>query len=130
MVTGVAAFIQGLIALGYQPTSLPGKPDHVVIDYVVESGQFQGKKVKHGFIVPSDFPLTAPSGPHVSPHIHPINSNGQHPKGAVHESQAAPFQQALGGGWQYWSRPVPDWASSKKTVAAYMSHIWRLWDSQ
>jgi len=130
MVSGVDAFVQGLIALGYVPTSLPGKPEHVVIDYEVESGRFAGKKVKHGFIVPADFPLTAPSGPHVAPHIHPIKTDGQHPTGAVHQSQAAPFQDALGGEWQYWSRPAPDWPTTKKTVATYMSHIWRLWDSQ
>lgn len=128
--SGVDAFVQGLIGLGYAPMSLPGKPDHVVIDYEVGSGRFSGTKVKLGFIVPGDFPLTAPSGPHVSPHIHPIRSDGQHPTGAVHKDHAAPFQQALGHEWQYWSRPFPDWAASKKTVAAYMSHIWRLWDSQ
>jgi hypothetical protein len=48
----------------------------------------------------------------------------------VHATQAAPFQQALADAWQYWSRPFTDWANSKKTVATYMSHIWRLWDSQ
>lgn len=128
--SGVEAFVQGLIGLGYKPASLPGKPDHVVIDYEVESGRFRGTKVKHGFVVPADFPLTAPSGPHVSPHIHPLKSDGQHPTGAVHASQAAPFQEALGDAWQYWSRPFTDWANSKKTVASYMSHIWRLWDSQ
>jgi hypothetical protein len=130
MVSGVDAFMQGLIGLGYQPTSLPGRPDHVVIDYVVESGRFAGTKVKHGFIVPGDFPLTAPSGPHVSTYIHPIKPNGEHPTGAVHRDQAVPFQQALAGEWQYWSRPAQDWGNSKKTVASYMSHIWRLWDSQ
>ena len=41
-----------------------------------------------------------------------------------------PFQDALGGEWQYWSRPIQDWGAGKKTVAIYMSHIWRLWDSQ
>ena len=128
--TGPAAFALGLVDLGYHPEALPGKPDHLVIDYEVDSGKFAGTKVKHGFVVPGDFPLTPPSGPHVSPHIHPINTGGQHPTGAVHQSQAAPFQDALGGEWQYWSRPFTNWAGSKKTVAAYMSHIWRLWDSQ
>jgi hypothetical protein len=130
MLSGVDGFVQGLIGLGYKPAHLPGKPDHVVIDYVVESGSRVGTKVRHGFIVPGDFPLTVPSGPHVSPHIHPIKTDGQHPTGAVHRAQAAPFEQALDGEWQYWSRPFQDWGSSKKTVAAYMSHIWRLWDSQ
>ena len=129
-VTGPAAFCRGLVALGYQPEPVPGRPDHIVIDYEVQSGKFVGKKVRHGFIVPVDFPLTPPSGPHVSPHIHPISPGGQHPTGAVHLTHAAPFQQALGGEWQYWSRPFRDWASSKKTVAVYMSHIWQLWDSQ
>ncbi len=128
--TGAQAFASGLVGLGYSPEALPGKPDHLVIGYEVESGKLAGTKVRHGFIVPGDFPLTAPSGPYVSPHIHPINTGGQHPTGAVHQSQAAPFQDALGGEWQYWSRPFTDWAGSKKTVAAYMSHIWRLWDSQ
>lgn len=128
---GPEAFSAGLVALGYRPEPLPGKPDHIVIDYEVESGKFAGTRVRHGFIVPGDFPLTPPSGPHVSPHIHPINTNGgPHPTGSVHETHAAAFQEALGGQWQYWSRPFPDWAGSRKTVAVYMSHIWRLWDSQ
>jgi len=130
MESGVNAFIRGLVELGYQPAALRGKPDHVVFDYLVESGKFKGKQVKLGLIVPPDFPLTAPSGPHISPHIHPICPSGQHPSGGVHQDQAQPFQQALGGGWQYWSRPFADWGASKKTVANYMSHIWRLWNSQ
>jgi hypothetical protein len=127
---GVGAFIQGLVALGYQPGALSRMSDHIAIDYVVESGRFAGKRVQLGFIVPVDFPLSAPSGPHVSPHIHPIIAGGEHPTGGIHQSQAAPFQDALGGNWQYWSRPFPRWHTSKKTVAAYMAHIWRLWDSQ
>lgn len=127
---GVESFIRGLRELGYDPTTLAERPDHVVIDYIVESGKFMGRMVRHGIIVPVDFPLTAPSGPHVSPHIHPIMSGGQHPTGGVHQDQALPFQQSLGGEWQYWSRPFPDWATSPKTVPTYMSHIWRLWDSQ
>lgn len=130
MKTGVEAFIDGLLRLGYCPESLPDNSDHVVFDYVVEHGRFSGTRVKLGLIIPGDFPLTAPSGPHISPDIHPINTSGQHPTGAVHRDQAATFQGALGGNWQYWSRPFSNWGNSKKTVAAYMSHIWRLWDSQ
>jgi hypothetical protein len=127
---GVELFVQGLRNLGYTPQSLPGKPDHVVIDYEVQSGRFAAMKVQQGFIVPADFPLTPPSGPHVSPLIHAFKTAGNHPTGAIHRDQAAPFQQALGGEWQYWSRPFQDWATSKRTLAAYMNHIWRLWDSQ
>ena len=127
--TGVAVFTEGLKALGYNPVALSGKPDHIVIDYEVPTGRFAGQKVRHGFIVPADFPMTAPSGPHVSPHIHPINTGGEHPTGCIHHAQAQPFEAGAGGAWQYWSRPFKNWAEGK-TVADYMSHVWRLWDSQ
>jgi hypothetical protein len=130
MHTGVELFIQGLRALGYSPEILPDKPDHLVIDYEVESGRFAGRKMRHGFIVPADFPVIPPTGVHISELIHPTNGGGQHPTGGIHRDQAMPFQQALGGEWQYWSRPVQEWAGSKKTVVAFMNHIWRLWDSQ
>ncbi len=124
--TGVEVFTQGLVALGYSPVPLSGKLDHVVIGYEVPTGRFAGEKVRLGFIVPADFPLTAPSGPHISPHIHPINNqNIGHPLGGVQHSQI--FADSAGGEWQYWSRPFPNWGESKKTVGIYMSHIWRLW---
>lgn len=128
--TGVDVFVEGLKALGYSPVALPGKPDHIIFDYEVQDGRFKGEKVRHGFIVPSDFPITPPSGPHVSPQVLPINTSGTHPAGAIHHSQAQPFEEGVGGQWEYWSRPFMDWAQSKKSVAAYMSHIWRLWESQ
>ncbi len=128
MNTGVDAFIAGLKELGYLPETLLDKADHVVIDYTVESGKFQGRKVRLGFIVPPDFPVTAPGGPHVNPRIHPLNPNGPHPAGHVHASDV--FQTALGGEWQYWSRPFSDWGKTKKLVATYLSHVWKLWDSQ
>lgn len=130
MQTGVEAFVKGLRELGYEPITLPGKPGHVVIDYAVESGKFANTKMRHGFIVPADFPLNPPSGIHVARLIHPVKSGGDHPTGGIHRDQAVAFQQALGGEWQYWSRPPANWATGKKTVAAYMSHVWRLWDSQ
>lgn len=128
---GVEAFIEGLKALGYSPTALPKRPDHIVIDYEVPAGRFAGRKVRLGFILPADFPMTPPSGPHVSPHIHPINPQDTgHPLGGVHQTHAAPFVEETGEEWQYWSRPFKNWAESKKTVADYMRHIWRLWDLQ
>lgn len=130
MQTGVEVFIKGLRDLGYEPVVLNGRPDHVVIDYVVESGKFAGTRLKHGFVAPADFPVNPPSGIHIAAIIHPFQSGGTHPTGGVHRDQAAAFQQALGGEWQYWSRPPVAWATGKKTVAAYMSHVWRLWDSQ
>ena len=128
--TGIETFIHSMSDLGYIPRAIPGKPDHVVIDYEVQCGKFSGTKVLLGFVVPADFPVTTPSGPHVSPHIHSINAEGQHPAGRVFQTQAMPFQEAIGGQWQYWSRPHPNWLTSRKTVTAYMSHIWRLWETQ
>jgi hypothetical protein len=128
--TGVSVFIEGLRELGLAPSTLPNRPDHVVFDYRVESGRFAGKQVRLGFVAPADFPITPPSGPYVSPHIHPIKTDGGHPTGAVHAAQAEPFQAGAGGEWQYWSRPFKEWAQSRQNVAAYMAHIWRLWDSQ
>jgi hypothetical protein len=128
--TGVSAFLDGLRKLGYSPTQLKDHLDHVVIDYVVPVGKYVGKTVKHGFIVPPDFPVTPPSGPHVTPHIHRIQPQGQHPIGGVHETHAAKFAATLGGAWQYWSRPFPEWPKSSKTAAAYMGHVYRLWATQ
>jgi hypothetical protein len=126
--SGVAAFVAGLHALGHKPTILPGKPDHVMIDYTVATGTHAGKQVRHGFVVPPDFPLAPPPGPHVSPRIHAFKDGGAHPTGGVIKSPD--FEAAAGGEWQYWSRPFKDWGQVKKTVACYMSHVWRLWDSQ
>ncbi len=131
MQTGLEVFLKGLRDLGYEPFVLSGKPDYVVIDYAVMSGKFVGKVVKTGFIVPADFPFSTPTGIHIAEMIHPLKSGGIHPTGGIHRDQAAPFEQALGGQWQYWSRPPgPEWQTGKKTVAAYLSHVWRLWDSQ
>jgi hypothetical protein len=130
MDTGPEIFIKGLRDLGYSPETLPGKLDHVVIDYEVQSGKFAGKKLRHGFIVPPDFSAIPPTGPHISEDIHTIKGGGEHPTGGVHRDHAKPFQEVLGGEWQYWSRPFPDWGASKKTVATYMIHIWHLWESQ
>jgi hypothetical protein len=124
---GVMAFCKELIALGYAPISLPTQPNHVTFDYEVPSGKHAGLKIKQGFIIPDDFPLTPPSGPHVSLDLHAVRSGGEHPTGGIH---ASPFEAALSEKWQYWSRPFQNWVKSKKNVAAYMSHIWRLWDSQ
>lgn len=128
---GLIAFIQGLQALGYEPTALKGAANHVIFDYTVESGKFRGTKVRHGLVIPSDFPMTPPSGPYVSPEIHPIQpQSGPHPLFGVHKDQARIFDATAGGAWQYWSRPFPDWPGSKRNVRAYLSHIWKLWDSQ
>ena len=119
-------FTQGLEDLGYVPILVPGHADHVTIQYQVPSGKFAGKKLQLGFIVPGDFPLTPPSGPHVSEAIHPVQAGGAHPTGGIHDSPA--FKSANNQSWQYWSRPHLNWV--KKTVVEYMAHIRRLWETQ
>ena len=123
---GAELFAEGLRGLGYEPTALSGHPDHIVIDYIVEAGRFKDKKVRVGFVVPPDFPATPPSGPNVSPKIHANQSGGTHPTGGIHDARTTAF----GGDFQYWSRPCNEWAQSKKNVAVYMAHIWRLWETQ
>lgn len=124
--TGVENFVTGLTELGFLPEQVPGFPDHVMFDYNVETGKYSGKGVRLGFVVPPDFPLTPPTGPHVSPTIHANVGGGVHPLGGVHDSPN--FQSATGNSWQYWSRPHSNW--KKRTIAEYMSHIWLLWDTQ
>lgn len=130
--TGVVAFTEGLRTLGYEPQALQDFPDHIFFNYLVEIGRFAGRVVRLGFVVPSDFPNIPPGGPHVSPHVQPIHpaNDVPHPFGGVHGSNSAPFEKGSGGDWQYWSRPFVNWAQSKRTISAYMAHIWRLWETQ
>lgn len=129
--TGVVAFMNGLRQLGFQPTLLKAHENHVVFDYPVETGTHAGKTFRVGLVVPADFPMNAPTGPYVSPEVHPINpQSGPHPTAGVHKDQARAFDTAAGGSWQYWSRPFPEWQTSKRSVGAYLSHVWNLWDSQ
>jgi hypothetical protein len=129
---GAEAFAEGLQALGYEPKALPNLPDHIFLNYLVEVGRFIGQTVRMGFIVPRDFPNIPPGGPHVSPHMQPIHpaNDVPHPAGGVHQTHSTAFQKDAGGDWQYWSRPFVNWGQSKKTVSAYMAHIWRLWETQ
>jgi len=96
--------------------------DRVAIPYEIPCGRLAGTKIKLGFAVPEDFALTPPSGPHVSPRLLPINPQGPHPNGAIHES---PF----GADWQYWSRPLGHWAQTKRKVRDVLAHINRLFDT-
>ena len=123
MTKSMECFVAGLIVMGYEPVILTDKPDHVQFDYEVQSGRFAGRKLRLGIVVPPDFPATWPTGPHVSPPIHALCSQGVHPIGAVHASN-------FGSDWQYWSRPLLNTTPGTQPVACYMSHVWRLWDSQ
>jgi hypothetical protein len=77
-----------------------------------------------GLIIGSDFPVTPPSGPRISPRLFPLNpdQNQPHPKGGVHaapEFEDNPSKDE----WEYWSRPDQTWATSDHSVKTYMNHI-------
>ncbi len=127
---GAAAFAKGLEQLGFTPRIAANHADHVALDYVVPVGECKGKTVRIGFVIPSDFPVNTPTGPHISPRLHPQASGGVHPLGGIHHDRSQHFEAAFGGEWQYWSRPIQGWAESRKTVDTYMAFIWRLWETQ
>src|SRR6266851_2065728 len=98
-----ADFVKQLRELGYQPQEVDS--DRVIFPYDVPCGRLAGQQIKLGFVVPADFNLTPPSGPHVSPRLLPINPpSGTHPNSGIHESPN------FGTDWQYWSRPLSHWA--------------------
>jgi hypothetical protein len=115
-----AEFAEQLREMGFEVEECGD--NRVAVSYVVPCGRLMGQKVKLGFDVPGDFPLTPPGGPHVSPRLLPHQSGGTHPNGGIHES---PF----GGGWQYWSRPLSHWSQTKRTARDVLAHIRRLFDT-
>ncbi|MDD5584336.1 MAG: hypothetical protein PHV55_04705 [Candidatus Omnitrophica bacterium] len=94
----------------------------IAFTYTILTGNFAGKSIRLGFQVPEDFPLSPPSGPHISPRLLPNQSGGSHPSGGIHNS-------AFGQDWHYWSRPIPNWKSTKRTVRDVLAHIRHLFDT-
>lgn len=93
--------------------------------YSIPVGSRAGEEVKIGFKVQPDFPINPPAtGPHITPEFYPYESGGTHPTGGIH----LPQYPAFGAGWQYWSRPFPDWPSSARNARSYMSFINRLFE--
>lgn len=107
---GPAALQAGLRAIGYEPWRVltAQNEEFTVFDYEIEVGSRAGQTVQVGLQVPPDFSVTPPPGPHVSPRLN-------HPGGNVHNS-------SLGQEWEYWSRPVPNWAADR-SVGGYLRHI-------
>jgi hypothetical protein len=109
-----ADFIADLIEMGYEVTPKAGT-NFVFFPYEIRVGRLAGAKIQMALEVVD---LNPPPGPHVSPHLVPINpTNAQpHPIGGVHQSPG------LGSEWQYWSRPYPNW-NNDRSARAYMAHI-------
>lgn len=115
-----ADFIEQLKALTGEIQDLgDGK---VYFNYTILTGSFAGKEIKLGFQVPEDFCVTPPSGPHIFPRLLPNKPGGLHPEGGVYDS---PFGQD----WHYWSRPIPNWNSTKRTVKDVLAHVRHLFDT-
>jgi hypothetical protein len=118
------AFIAQLKAQGFQVES---KGDgRIMFSYKIPVGKLLGQEVQLGFKVPPDFPMTPPSGPHVSPRLHPLHPGNDIPApfGGVHESPD------FGPDWQYWSRPFREWQSGKYSAREYMAFIRKLFADQ
>lgn len=118
-------FAKQLREMGHDVTE---QPDGCVsFPYTIEIGKFEGQVIALGFIVPPDFPLNPPTGPHLKPRLLPINATqGLHPAFGVHESQNKQFDAE----WQYWSRPMLHWANTERTAADVMRHVRRLFETQ
>ena len=104
--TGARLFAAQLRAAGYDVTEMPDH--HVEFPYTVSVGKHAGLELEMGLVVPKDFPMTPPTGPHINKLLHPDKGGGTHPAGGIHPSTS--HSKHFGSGWQYWSRPYPKWA--------------------
>ena len=118
---GQIDFVNQLRELGYAVEELGA--DKILFPYEIPVGRFKGQKIRLGFHVPADFPLSPPSGPHLAPHLLPINSGAPGHPARVADSDFGPD-------WQYWSRPFQKWAETNKTARGYMRYIRHLFETQ
>jgi hypothetical protein len=102
---GAAGFLAALAEQGFSPTERDG---FAIFPYVVQVGRLAGEEIQIGLAIPGDWPMSPPPGPHVNPRL-------GHPQGSVHASP-------LGPGWEYWSRPIPNWPRDR-TMRAYLRHL-------
>lgn len=122
---GADAFAQELTVLGFDPAEVDKDCGRVVrFGYDVQLGSHTGETIALGFLVPSDYNLTCPSGPYMAPLVLPINTaTSEPPFGGVHLAQDSQPAAGFGPDWEYWSRPFPGWAESERNARAYMAHI-------
>ena len=115
-------FIDQLRALGLEVQDAgDGK---ICVPYVVPLGPRRGTAVTLGFPNFTDFPANPPACLHISPRLLAINTaGGAHPNASIHPSPS------FGQDWQYWSRPIRHWASTKRTARDVLAHINHLFDT-
>lgn len=99
-------FMSELRTLGYEPRL---HRDHVVFDFAVKTGSWDGRGVQLGVLVPPNWPESGPHWIHVRSRIDGGNSN----------------PSPLGTEWVKWSRPFPDgdWRRSDKSVRTWIGHV-------
>lgn len=124
--TGARLFAAQLRGAGYDVTELPD--NHVKFPYTVNVGKHAALTLEMGFVVPEDFPMTPPHGPHINKLLHSNKSGGNHPGGGIHPSSG--HSKHFGPDWQHWSRPHPKWADGPRTAVRYMAFIHGLWANQ
>lgn len=123
---GPAALVAGLRDLGCIIDETVPSPLHgnsvVRMPYSIRFGTHAGETCTIGFIVPPDFPASAPGGIYVHPPLRPLSGDSTLPHGGVSDA-AHVFGEP---GWQYWSRPHDSWAASERNAKAWMTHVHRL----
>lgn len=109
-------FIDEVTALGYAPEDFgEGK---ICFPFPIHVGPRAGRDARLGFVIGDDYPLNPPGGPHFSAMLMPINtSGGEHPHASIHPSPA------FGEGWQYWSRPISHWNTTKRRASDIIAHV-------
>lgn len=124
---GIDIFKKQLMEMGFEPKERGN--DCLSFSYKILCGKEEGRIIELGLHIPPQFPDIPPSGPHITPHLLPLNTNGgSHPLGGVHSSQNR-HRDAFNATWQYWSRPFNGWASTDRSVKAYLRHINHLMDT-
>ena len=124
--TGAKLFAEQLRAAGYGVTELPDH--HIKFPYTVDGGKHKELVLEMGLVVPEDFPMTPPTGPHINKLLHSNQSGGEHPTGGIHSS--SDHSKHFGSDWQYWSRPYKGWATGRRNAVGYMAFIRCLWETQ
>jgi len=115
-------FIDQLKALGLDVQD--AEDGKICVPYVIPLGPRRGTLVKLGFVSLSDFPAVPPACLHISPGLLPIN-----PTGGAHPNAGVNLSPSFGHDWQYWSRPINHWASTKRTARDVLAHINHLFDT-
>jgi len=90
--------------------------------FMPEFGRCVGQAFRIGYEIPIDYPASPPSGVHVLPRIFPNCPGTKHPSDGISDSP-------LGPEWHFWSRSMPHWKETKRSVKDVLDHLWRLFDT-